>query len=87
LGNATVRSRLYSEKTAHDIDGALRELVENAFARALRILSENRALMLHGAKLLLEKETLTEPELKPLFSQVSPSPDEAPAAATPALAH
>ena len=65
----------YSEQTAREIDCAVRELVNAAFNRAQNILQQKRALLDEGARLLLEKETLTEAELKALMQS-------APAAAT-----
>ena len=58
--------REYSEETAREIDVAVREIVENAYAKALEILRRERALLERGAKELLEKETLAEAELAEL---------------------
>jgi cell division protease FtsH len=58
----------YSEETAREIDLAVRELVDEAFARATKTLVARRADLEAGAKLLLEKEVLTAdefPALKP----------------------
>ncbi|HLU76994.1 MAG TPA: ATP-dependent zinc metalloprotease FtsH [Burkholderiales bacterium] len=56
----------YSEETAREIDVAVRELIDEAFRRALQILTERRAVLEEGATLLLEKETLTPKEFPPL---------------------
>ena len=72
--------RLYSEQTAHDIDVALRGLVEAAHGRARRILEANRALLQEGAGQLLAKETLADAELAALLRRVV-SPSVAPVAA------
>ena len=55
--------REFSEETAREIDCAVRELVGSAFEKALDILRQYRQQLDQGAKLLLEKETLTREEL------------------------
>jgi len=55
--------REYSEETAREVDCAIRHIVESAFSRAVEVLETNRALLERAARLLLEKETLTETEL------------------------
>lgn len=55
--------RSYSEKTAGEIDVAVRTLVENAFKAATEILQRNRQLLDETAQKLLQKETLTAEEL------------------------
>jgi len=55
--------REYSEETAREVDCAIRHIVESAFSRAVEVLGKNRALLERAARLLLEKETLTETEL------------------------
>jgi cell division protease FtsH len=55
--------REFSEQTAREIDCAVRELVTGAFDKALAILSKYRAQLDEGAKLLLEKETLTREQM------------------------
>ncbi|CUA98993.1 membrane protease FtsH catalytic subunit [Thiomonas bhubaneswarensis] len=57
----------YSEQTAREIDCAVRDLVNVAFNRATDILQQKRAVLDEGARLLLEKETLTETELRQLM--------------------
>jgi cell division protease FtsH len=61
--------RSYSEQTAQAIDAAVRGLVEEAFAVALGILHDNRDVLERSARLLLEKETLDEAQLKALFAR------------------
>jgi len=73
--------RLYSEQTAHDIDVALRGLVEAAHGRARRILEANRALLEEGAGQLLAKETLADAELQALLRRVVAPPPVAPVVA------
>jgi cell division protease FtsH len=58
--------REFSEETARAIDAAVKELVDRAFAKAVRILTDKRAVLERGAQLLLQKETLNEDDLKAL---------------------
>jgi cell division protease FtsH len=53
----------YSEQTAREIDCAVRDILDNAYMVAERVLSENQALLRQGAQLLLEKETLSAEEI------------------------
>lgn len=54
-----MREKDYSDDTAREIDVTLRELIEDSYARAKALLGEHRTLLDQGARLLLEKETLT----------------------------
>ncbi|PMR68405.1 ATP-dependent zinc metalloprotease FtsH [Halomonas heilongjiangensis] len=65
----TSQPREYSEATAREIDLAVRQLVDEAYARATEILAGRRADLLAGAALLLERETLTAAEFPPMLSQ------------------
>ena len=58
----------YSEQTAREIDLAARSLVEAAFAKSLKILTERRQALERGAQRLLQKETLTGGELEELLA-------------------
>jgi cell division protease FtsH len=58
--------RTYSEETAREIDCAVRAMVDLTFKRALDLLTERRTTLEAGAQQLLEKETLTEQDLKEL---------------------
>jgi hypothetical protein len=51
--------RDHSEATARDIDVAARAFLDDAFAAATAILERRRSELEEGARLLLEKETLT----------------------------
>jgi cell division protease FtsH len=57
------RARDYSEETAREIDCAVRDLVTGALDRASAVLRRHRGALDQGAKLLLERETLSEAEL------------------------
>jgi cell division protease FtsH len=68
-----LKSREFSEATAREIDTAVRELVDRAFAKAVKILIDKRALLERGAQLLLQKETLTEDDLRELQRATAPA--------------
>ena len=59
--------RAYAEATAREIDLATRKLVDAAFAHSLELLTQRRAALERGARALLEKETLTDVDLKTLL--------------------
>jgi cell division protease FtsH len=61
-----VKSREFSEATAREIDTAVKELVDRAFAKAVRVLTDKRGILERGAQVLLQKETLEEEDLKAL---------------------
>jgi len=67
LGLPTMSRRTFSEETAREIDLAVREIVQNASERCRTLLAQRRQTLEKAARLLLEKETLTDVELKPLF--------------------
>jgi cell division protease FtsH len=69
--------RGYSEVTAHEIDAAVKEAVDVAYARAREVLLRNRDVLETGASELLARETLDEPALKQLFAGVRRGPEPA----------
>lgn len=60
---ALPRQREVSDETAGKIDQAVRTLVQAAFEQARGILEHQRQTLERGAKMLLTRETLTEPDL------------------------
>ena len=69
-------SRRYSEETAREIDCAVRAIVDAAFDRARAVLEHNRPILEESARALLERETLAEADLRPIFEKVE-LPEEA----------
>jgi len=59
-------SRDFSEKTAEEIDEAIRKIVQSAFDKAITIIKKNKKYLDQGAKILLEKETLDKHDLATL---------------------
>jgi cell division protease FtsH len=66
LGNAPIERKEISEATEREVDVAARNLVDEAYKRALDILRRRREDLEAGVKLLLEKETVTAEELPSL---------------------
>jgi cell division protease FtsH len=77
------QERNYGEDTAHAVDSAVRRFVDHAFEQATAILRRNRALLDRTAAALLETETLNEPEIERVKSQIIsvPAPPPLPAPA------
>ena len=73
----TLSEKRYGEETAAQIDRAIRELVEQAFARATELLRSRRAVLDEGAASLLKKETLTEQDLRELTGPAAVTAPEA----------
>jgi cell division protease FtsH len=67
------QERKYSEETAREIDTAVRDIVRQAFDKAVGILRSKRAILERTAQRLLEKETLTEADLKALVPEPAQS--------------
>jgi cell division protease FtsH len=65
-------AREYSEDTAHDIDCAVRAITGEAFRTAVSLLEARRSTLESGARLLLEKETLSEEDLQSLRDGLPP---------------
>jgi cell division protease FtsH len=70
LEGALGKSYAYSEETSHQIDRALRRLIQACYERALSFLKKNEALLRQSADRLLEVETLGQAELKDLSLKI-----------------
>ena len=68
LPQAHAEQHSYSEQTAREIDTAIRSLVRSALAHAIQILSTRRNVLDAGARLLLERETLSDHDLAQLIA-------------------
>jgi len=69
----TFKTRFYSDETSREIDCAVKDLLQKASESARHILNQNLELLKQVAKLLIEKETLTEKELQPFFVKMKSS--------------
>jgi len=68
LGRDIMEDRNYSEEIAMSIDKEVRKIIDAAYERAKRILTENREKMEQIVKVLLEKETLEREEFEALMA-------------------
>jgi cell division protease FtsH len=80
------QERIYSEETAEAVDSAVRKLVDGSFQKASAILQQNRALLDRTATTLLETETLDEPAIERLKSEIVYPPALATTGPQPAAA-
>jgi cell division protease FtsH len=69
-GSPQWHERRYGEATATAIDAAVRALIEDAFQRAVAILTANRTLLDEAAKELLAKETFSSDELSSIAAKL-----------------
>ncbi|SDI53222.1 ATP-dependent zinc metalloprotease FtsH [Pseudomonas panipatensis] len=70
-----MREKDYSEETAREVDLCVRELIHEAYERARALLESRRDDLDEGARLLLEKETLSPEEFPPLAAASAPARD------------
>jgi len=68
----------YSEKTAETIDAEAKLIIDNAYIRTKKILSENREKLNELAELLLEKEVIFKEDMERIFGARPFIKDEAP---------
>lgn len=57
----------YADETAKEIDNCVKRMVMAAYERAYSFLDDHRSLLESAAKTLMEKETLSEDDLKEIF--------------------
>lgn len=72
--------RDYSEATSREVDLTVRQLLDNALTRAQAILERRRADLEAGAKLLLERESITPADFPALNARASDNAVDASAA-------
>ncbi|HEU4684215.1 MAG TPA: ATP-dependent zinc metalloprotease FtsH [Nitrospira sp.] len=58
----------YSEETAREIDCEVRRIIDEQYDRVKRILRDKQQALIQGAKLLLEREVITGPELRAIMN-------------------
>lgn len=68
IGKDLARGRDYSEEVAASIDKEMRNIVDKAYSKAEKLLSENISKLHEIAKALLEKETLNAKEFEMVFN-------------------
>jgi len=67
LGREIGEQKNYSEKTAEAIDEEIRQLIDEGYAEAVRIIKEQRGILDHLAKALIQVETLDGENLDRVF--------------------
>jgi cell division protease FtsH len=78
-GQPELRKRDYSEATAREVDIAIRDMIDTAYGTAKEILTARLADLHAGATLLLESETITPADFRPLQRQGGEQATSAPA--------
>ncbi len=68
LGRDYGHSKMYSEKTASQIDDEVKKMIDDLYDKTKKLLSENKDILERVAKELLEKETLNEAEFEQIYS-------------------
>ncbi|MBR7186592.1 MAG: ATP-dependent zinc metalloprotease FtsH [Clostridia bacterium] len=71
LGRDYEQRNSYSEETAAIIDAEMKAIVEEAYARAKKLLMENRAILDNMARVLVERETIYTAEVDMLMKGAS----------------
>ena len=69
LGEELGKNKQYSDKIAYEIDSEMRELIDEAYNKALNVLNENIDLLHALANRLLEKETIGQEEFEAIFDK------------------
>ena len=89
LGRDLGRQRGYSEATAQEIDREVRKIIDDAYARAVKLLTDNRDKLETIAKALLEFETLDGSQVRDIIEHGSmrnpPAPPARPRSEPPPL--
>ena len=67
IGKSMAQTRPYSEKTAAEMDGEIRRIMDDAYARCTDILEQYRPQLVEVAEYLLANETMTAEEFEKVF--------------------
>jgi cell division protease FtsH len=68
LGRDYGHSKMYSEKTAAQIDDEVKKIISELYEKTKQLLGENKQTLERVANALLEKETLNEAEFEEIYS-------------------
>ena len=69
LGRDIASERDFSEDTAATIDVEVSELVDVAYKRATKVLTENRGMLDEMAQMLIERETIDTEDIQDLINR------------------
>ena len=72
LGKEIGQNRDFSEHTAHQIDTAVRKIIDNAVKIVTALLEENRDILARMAEDLLEKETIVLEDIEQMVEELRP---------------
>jgi len=72
--SAGLSSRMYSERTARDIDEAVNLIIEETLTRVRKILSDRKAALIALTEKLIDIESVDGVELKEIINENSPGP-------------
>ena len=70
IGRDFGHTRVYGENIASEIDNEVRDIINDCYAKAKRIISDYRGVLDRTAQLLLEKEKIDREEFEALFEGV-----------------
>lgn len=76
IGRDFGHSRVYSEKTAADIDAEVRKILENQYKKGRELLNGNLQILHSVAEALLERETLDEAEFDDIINKCQKRKEE-----------
>ncbi len=83
LGREFAQRREISERTAQTVDTEVKRLIDEAYARATQIITDNRELLDRIAVALLDRETIDRDDLDRLVKNIPLAPRLPPEAMTP----
>ncbi len=83
LGRDLMEDRNYSEEIAKTIDEEVRAIMEHCYARAKKILEDNRETLERIVLVLLERETIEREEFLALMQGAVPAPESTPIHSAP----
>ncbi|MCR5295687.1 MAG: ATP-dependent zinc metalloprotease FtsH [Lachnospiraceae bacterium] len=69
IGRDFERTKMYSERTADEIDAEIKEIIDDCYRKAREIILAHRDILDASAKLLLEKEKINREEFEALFGE------------------
>ncbi len=84
LGRSVTTHKKVSEATMQDVDAEIRAIIDEQYAKATKLLDDNRDKAEVMSKCLLEWETIDEHQINAIMKGEEPQPPEDPPAAPPA---
>lgn len=70
IGRDLAHARPYGENIASEIDNEVRNIINDCYSKAKKLIMENIDILHRSAKLLLEKEKITREEFESLFNLI-----------------